>query len=154
MASTTRLSKKMKAMRKFILFFCLISLPILSFAQFTPSEKGLTIIVTDGTLDGIKSTVQPPSDMRYQDPIRPLGMTEGIQAGAFIDRPDYGMAGFILVFCVNDSIGEQQGTLVVNGQLFYGIYRLIRQKRSIDEEIPEGMTGFKLSGTVYFLGIS
>ena len=141
-------------MRNLMLSFFLLLIPILSFAQFTPTEKGLTIIVTDGTLDGVKSSIQPPSDLRYQDPIRPLGMTEAIQAGAFVDRPDYGIAGYLLVFCVNDSIGEQQGSLVVNGQLFYGVYRLIRQKRSIDEEIPEGMTSFRLSGTVYFLGIS
>ena len=141
-------------MRNLILSFILIGIPVLTFAQFTPAEKGLTIIVTDGTLDGNKSTVQPPSDLKYQDPIRPLGMADAIQAGAFIDRPDYGLTGFLLVFCVNDSIGEQQGTLVVNGQLFYGVYRLIRQKISVDEEVPEGMTSFRLSGTVYFLGIS
>ncbi|HHH49805.1 MAG TPA: hypothetical protein ENK52_02370 [Saprospiraceae bacterium] len=141
-------------MRNSIFSFILILLPIFSFAQFAPTEKGLTIIVTDGTLDGVRSTVQPPGDLRFQDPIRPLGMADAIQAGAFVDRPDYGLAGYILVFCVNDSIGDQQGSLVVNGQLFYGVYRLIRQKRSVDEEIPEGMTSFRLSGTVYFLGIS
>ena len=81
-------------------------------------------------------------------------MADAIQAGAFIDRPQYGLAGFILVFCVNDSISGQQGRLFVNGEMHRGIYRLIRQKISLDEEIPEGMLPYRLSGTVFFLGIS
>lgn len=142
-------------MRYLMMCLCALLLPSLAKAQFTRADStGLTIIVTDGTFVGRQSTVQPPSNIKFRDPIRPLGMADAIQAGAFVYRPEYGMTGFLLVFCVNDSIGDQQGTLVVNGQTFYGVYRLIRQKLAIDEEIPEGMTSFKLSGTVYFLGIS
>ncbi len=137
-----------------ILLTGLFLFPIFLTAQFTPTEKGLTILVTDGTLDGRKSEVQPPGDGEFGDLIRPLGMTAAIQAGAFVDRPIYGKSGFILIFCVNDSIGEQQGTLMVNGEIYYGVYRLIRQKFFIDEEIPEGMRPYQLGGTVYFLGIS
>lgn len=134
----------------------LLFLPMLLSAQFTPMEKGLTIIVTDGTDLGTDSPIQVegPNDRLLQDPIRPLGMTDAIQAGAFLERPTYGLAGFLLVFCVNDSIGEEQGTLDVNGETVKGVFRLIRQKFSLDEEIPPGMTTYRLSGTVYFLGIS
>ena len=141
-------------MRNLILFCSILFLPALVAAQFTPTDDGLTIIVTDGTQTGKKSTIQPPSNIAFQDTIKPLGMTDAIQAGAFLDRPEYGKAGFLLVFCVNDSIGDEQGTLIVNGEVFFGVYRLIRQKMTPDEEIPEGMTAFRLSGTVYFLGIS
>ncbi len=124
-------------------------------AQFAPTKKGLTIIVTDGTDAGKNSVLQPPdSTARFLDPIRPLGMADAIQAGAFIDRPQYGLTGFILVFCVNDAIGGEQGRLFVNGKVHKGIYRLIRQKISVDEAIPDGMLPYRLSGTVFFLGIS
>ena len=141
-------------MKLFIISTICLLLPILSQAQFTPSEKGLTIIVTDGTDGGKRSTQQPSDSTQFKDPIRPLGMTDAIQAGAFLERPAYGMTGFLLVFCVNDSIDDRQGVLNVNGEYFYGVYRLIRQKVSADEEIPEGMAPYRLSGTVYFLGIS
>ncbi len=141
-------------MRKSIFILSISFIPLLLSAQFAPTEKGLTIIVTDGTNEGKNSVVQPPSDVNLRDPIRPLGMTDAIQAGAFLERPAYGINGFLLIFCVNDSIGGQQGTLVVQGQVFNGVYRLIRQKMTPDEPIPEGMTTFRLSGTVYFLGIS
>ena len=81
-------------------------------------------------------------------------MAEAIQAGAFLDRPLFGVSGFLLIFCVNDSISGQQGDLVVNGETYKGVYRLIRQKLSPDEEVPQGMETYRLSGTVYFLGIS
>ena len=142
-------------MRNLILILASSFLPNLMLAQFTPSDNGLTIIVTDGTNNGKNSQPHPPSDVKLKDPIRPLGMTDAIQAGAFLERPDYGITGFILIFCVNDSIGgPQQGTLNVKGQIMNGVYRLIRQKITLSEEIPEGMTPFRLSGTVYFLGIS
>ena len=143
-----------KPMRNLILILISSFLPALLFAQFSPTDNGLTIIVTDGTNDGRNSQLQPPSDVNLQDPIRPLGMTDAIQAGAFLERPQYGINGFLLIFCVNDSIGGQQGTLNVKGQILNGVYRLIRQKCDPEEEIPEGMTPFRLSGTVYFLGIS
>ena len=142
-------------MRLLILLSCLcFTLSSLN-AQFSPTEKGLTIMVTDGTNIGRNSNLQPPNEETiYVDPIRPLGMSEAVQAGAFVERPIYGVSGFILVFCVNDSIGGQQGSLVVNGVEYKGIYRLIRQKLSPEEEIPNGMRSYRLSGTVYFLGIS
>ncbi|MEM9823838.1 MAG: hypothetical protein AAF985_22325 [Bacteroidota bacterium] len=142
-------------MRLLLLLGCLC-LTISSLeAQFTPTEKGLTIMVTDGTDIGKNSNVQPPNgETVYVDPIQPLGMSEAVQAGAFIDRPLFGVSGFLLVFCVNDSIGGEQGSLVVNGVEYKGIYRLIRQKLSPEEEIPNGMGAYRLSGTVYFLGIS
>ena len=143
-----------KPMRNLILILVVSFLPNLIFAQFSPTDDGLTIIVTDGTNDGRNSQLQPPSDVNLQDPIRPLGMTDAIQAGAFLERPDYGITGFILIFCVNDSIGGQQGTLDVKGQIMNGVYRLIRQKFIPNEAIPDGMTPFRLSGTVFFLGIS
>ena len=141
-------------MRNLILILFSSFLPCFVFAQFSPTDNGLTIIVTDGTNDGKNSQLQPPSDVKLRDPIRPLGMTDAIQAGAFLERPQYGITGFLLIFCVNDSIGGQQGTLNVKGQILNGVYRLIRQKMYADEPIPVGMTPFRLAGTVYFLGIS
>lgn len=141
-------------MRKLIFILSCNLLPYFVSAQFTPTENGLTIIVTDGTNDGRNSQLQPPSDIKLREPIRPLGMTDAIQAGAFLERPQYGINGFLLIFCVNDAIGGQQGTLNVKGQIFQGVYRLIRQKMYPEEPIPVGMTPFRLTGTVYFLGIS
>ncbi|MEO0340232.1 MAG: hypothetical protein AAF242_13600 [Bacteroidota bacterium] len=137
-------------------------LPNVSLAQFEATDQSnITIIVTDGTVSGKDSplnsnptgSVGGPTQ-KFGDPIRALGMSAGIQAGAFLDRPRYGKAGFFLVFCVSDSIGGQQGTLLVNGRAVKGVYRLIRQKLRKDEPIPKGMTTYKLGGTVYFLGIS
>lgn len=143
-------------MKNVIIVSLLLSLPLWCQAQFssTDTNEGLTIIVTDGTLGGQDSPLRPPSNLKYQDPIRPLGMEEAIQAGAFLTRPDYGKMGYLLVFCVGDKIGGQQGSLLVNGQIVKGVFRLIRQKLKRDEEIPEGMTSYRLKGTVYFLGIS
>jgi len=138
------------------LLLCFFLTPFIASAQFTVTDKtNLTIIVTDGTVSGKDSPLNPGSgDSEYTDPIRPLGMTQALQAGAFLDRPRYGKAGFLLVFCVSDSIGGMQGTLMVNGRAVKGVYRLIRQKLSIDEVTPKGMTTYILSGTVYILGIS
>ena len=141
-------------MKYISLLVALFTLPHFVQAQFTPMDRGLTIIVKDGTDSGLESTLQPPGDMRFLDPIRPLGMTEAIQAAAFLERPDYGLTGYLLVFCVNDSISGQQGEFFVDGESYFGVYRLIRQKLSAEEEIPEGMTTYYLSGTVFFLGIS
>lgn len=140
---------------KKLLFLLLLALPGMAFAQFTQMEKsGVTIIVTDGTYDSQHSPQRPPGDAKYTDPIRSLGMVDAIQAGAFTVRPKYGKVGYLLVFCVNDSVGGKQGVLEMDGNTYYGIYRLIRQKISIEEEIPEGMTSYRLKGTVFFLGIS
>lgn len=142
-------------MKRF-LFLLIGLLPLVAQAQFsgTQGEDGLMIVVTDGTYDAKHSPQRPPGNAKFKDPIRSLGMVDAIQAGAFTVRPDYGLVGFILVFCVNDTVGGKQGEYTMNGQTFKGIYRLIRQKLSLDEEIPEGMTSYRLSGTVFFLGIS
>ena len=147
--------KRKTTMRFIFSFLFLLFLPFLAQAQFSTAENGLTIIVTDGTEIGKKSIPQAPGfGEELVDPIRPLGMSDAIQAAAFLDRPVYGKAGFLLIFCVNDSIGDQQGILIVNGKVERGVYRLIRQKISIDEEIPEGMLPYRLSGKVYLLGLS
>jgi hypothetical protein len=124
-------------------------------AQFSPTEKSdLTIIVTDGTDKSRHSPQNPPDNSVFKDPIRPMGMVDAIQAAAFTERPQFGMAGFILIFCVNDTVGGKQGSLTMNGQTYKGIYRLIRQKSSPNEKVPAGMTIYRLEGTVFFLGVS
>jgi hypothetical protein len=141
-------------MKQILLVFTFF-LPGLVMAQFTQMEKSdISIIVTDGTYDSTHSQQRPPGNAKYQDPIRSLGMVDAIQAGAFTVQPKYGKVGFLLVFCVNDSVGGKQGTLEMSGNTYYGIYRLIRQKISLDEEVPEGMTSYRLKGTVFFIGIS
>ncbi len=142
-------------MKHITLLLLVALLPFAVQAQFSGStDDGLTIIVTDGTYQASDSPQRAPGNAEYRDPIRPLGMVDAIQAGAFLVRPRYGKVGFILIFCVNDSVGGKQGTLEMNGQTFQGIYRLIRQKIRPDEEIPAGMTTYRLGGTVFFLGIS
>lgn len=138
------------------LFFTLIFLiPIIATAQFSKVDQSqLSVIVTDGTYESTHSPQRAPGSAKYTDPIRSLGMADAIQAGAFTVRPKYGKVGFLLVFCVNDSVGDKQGTLELNGNTYYGIYRLIRQKLTLDEEVPEGMTSYRIIGTVFFLGIS
>ena len=81
--------------------FCCLLFPFFAQGQFTITDTtNLTIIVTDGTVSGKDSPLNPGGGSReYNDPIRPLGMTDAIQAGAFLDRPRYGKAGFLLVFC-------------------------------------------------------
>lgn len=157
-------------MKHFILFTALALFPALTFAQFKPMEKGLTIYVTDGTNTGTDSrgndVLRPKGydegsrrkkggdGARFTDIIRPLGMENSIQAAAFLERPTYGKLGFLLIFCVNDSIGGQQGYIEENGEIYYGVYRLVRPKSSDDEVVPKGMTGYKLSGLVFILGLS
>ena len=136
-------------------------------AQFLPDGKPLTIIVSDGTEGGRDSEVVTPRDvpqsydqipgqgLQFDDPIRPLGMKNCIQAAAFLERPDFGIKGYMLVFTLNDSIGGKQATLVAeDGREYKGVYRLIRQKLSADEPVPRGMTNFTVSGTFFLLGIS
>lgn len=154
-----------------------------SYAQFKKTEKGLTIMVTDGTEKGKNSKTKSGADIptsydyiqgkngkggkakannkkitknqiAFKDPIRELGMKESIQAAAFLERPKYGKIGFMLIFCVNDSIDGKQGTLNLHGKTYKGIYRLIRQKVSTKEPIPKGMTGYQIVGTFFLLGIS
>ena len=141
---------------KNFLVLLILCLPILAQAQFKGAEKdsGLTIIVTDGTYNAKNSPQRPPGNVKLRDPIRPMGMVDAIQIGAFVEKPTFGKAGYILIFCVNDAIGGKQGELTINGQTYRGIYRLIRQKMSLDEEIPEDAHPYRLSGTVFFLGIS
>ncbi|MEO0778216.1 MAG: hypothetical protein AAFW73_12545 [Bacteroidota bacterium] len=128
--------------------------PYFAFSQFIPTDDGLTIIITDGTEAGRKSVLAPPSDQTFQAPIRTLGMADAIQAGAFLIRPEYGLPGFFLIFCVNDSISDTQGSIEINGQTYRGVYRLIRQKAYLDEEIPEGMQAYRITGTIFLLGVS
>jgi len=130
-----------------------------AFGQFTPTnESKITIIVTDGTVSGKDSPLNPAGGAGegspFTDPIKALGMTDAIQAGAFLDRPRFGKAGFLLIFSVSDSIGGKQGTLMVNGRTVKGVYRLIRQKMRENEPMPKGMTTYRISGTIYILGIS
>ena len=141
---------------KRIFLFAALLLPLCLEAQFkgTDDSGGLTVVVTDGTYDANHSPQRPPGNAKYKDVIRPIGMVDAIQAGAFVERPKYGKVGFLLIFCVNDSVGGKQGSYTVNGQTYVGIYRLIRQKVKLDEEVPPGMTTYRLSGTVFFLGIS
>jgi len=140
---------------KNLMIILALLIPGMTFAQFSQMEKsGVSIIVTDGSFDSTHSPQRPPGNAKYQDPIRSLGMVDAIQAGAFTVRPRFGKTGYLLVFCVNDSVGGKQGTLEMDGNTYYGIYRLIRQKISIEEEVPEGMTSYRLKGTVFFLGIS
>lgn len=146
-------------------------------AQFKPSEKELLIIVTDGTDDGKNSEVVTPRDIPtsygdvgsggkggkttakgglvFTDPIRSLGMTDCIQAAAFLERPTHGKLGYMLIFSVNDAIGGKQATMTAqDGKTYKGVYRLVRQKSSSDESIPAGMTTYKVAGTFFLLGIS
>jgi len=139
--------------KKFLLILAAL-FPLLAYGQFSGTPKGnLTVIVTDGTYSTKNSPQRPPGG-KFKDPIHPLGMVDAIQAGAFLEKPDYGLEGFLLIFCVNESIGGNQGTLVINGETFRGVYRLIRQKMKANEEVPPGMTLYRLEGTVFFLGIS
>lgn len=159
-----------------LLLFAL--LPTLLSAQFKPTDKDdLTIKVTDGTDDGRHSELVkkdddanatkkngrdiptsydqiPEKPLVFQDTIRPLGMSDAIQAAAFIERPKFGLAGFLLIFCVNDSIGGMQGTYESNGETHKGVYRLIRQKFTPEEPIPRGMTPYTLGGTFFIIGVS
>lgn len=155
---------------KYLLTFCCAILVFSSVnAQFSPSEEDLMIIVSDGTVDGKHSKVVKKSDIpdsydqvttakggiTFTDPIRSLGMTDCIQAAAFLERPKFGKTGYMLIFSINDSIGGKQATLnAKDGQTYQGVYRIIRQKTSADEPVPAGMTGYSVSGTFFLLGMS
>jgi len=171
---------------KHILFcFCVLFACTAANAQFQIAEKGLTILVTDGTEAGRNSDLQAPGAFKLPEqvkgknagadiptsydqlsskgpqdafvldaPIRELGMTECIQAAAFLERPEYGKLGFMLIFSINDSIGGRQAVLEKNGVTYYGVYRLIRQKAANDEAVPTGMTSYQISGTFLLLGMS
>jgi len=151
-------------------------------AQFKSTEKGLTIIVSDGTEKGKHSKVSNGKDIPtsyeyisgkgkgkkgrnsaksksknqliFTDPIRELGMTDCIQAAAFLERPKYGKKGFMLIFSINDSIGGKQATMVRDGKSYKGVYRLVKQRTSSKESIPKGMTTYQVQGTFLLLGIS
>lgn len=160
---------------KYLFALCCTLLALTSAnAQFRVNEDGLMIMVSDGTDRSKHSKVVPPSDiptsydqvggkttqakgggMVFTDPIRSLGMTDCIQAAAFLERPVYGKVGFLLIFSINDSIGGKQATLTMqDGKTYKGVYRLIRQKTSSTEKPPAGMTTYKVEGTFFMLGIS
>lgn len=167
---------------RYLILCCLLFGFFSAHSQFKPTKKGLTIIVTDGTDNGknselsnergdiptsydhvsgksgatnSKSKRKPASNgIVFNDPIRELGMTNCIQAAAFLERPKYGKLGFMLIFSVNDAIGGQQATLVRNGKTYKGVYRLIRQKTSSEEPTPKGMATYRVEGTFFLLGIS
>lgn len=159
-------------MRYLLLFFGICFLSTSSFAQFKPTEEGLIILVSDGTEKGKNSELsskgdiptsydqigqrkgEPAAGVAFTDPIRELGMTDCIQAAAFLERPRYGKLGFMLIFSINDSIGGMQGTHTAAGKTYKGVYRLIRQKTSPSEEVPAGMTSYRIEGTFFLLGIS
>jgi hypothetical protein len=142
-----------------LLILVMLFLGLQAYGQFVPTDESkITIIVTDGTVSGKDSPLNPGGGAgvgsKFSDPIRALGMTDALQAGAFLDRPRFGKEGFLLIFSVSDSIGGKQGTLMVNGRAVKGVYRLIRQKLRKDEMIPKGMTTYRITGTIYILGIS
>jgi len=167
-------------MKYLSIFICLLFLCTSADAQFKLTEEGLTIIVTDGTESGRNSELRPPNELypkgktdkdvpdsydqmggRFEDgklvlkdPIRELGMADCIQAAAFLERPKYGITGFMLIFSLNDAIGGKQAELIKDGRTYYGVYRLIRQKLSSEEVVPVGMTSYQIAGTFLLLGIS
>lgn len=163
-------------MKYLLLSCCFLFASFSAQSQFKIDANGLTIIVTDGTDDGKNSAIAPRNDiptsyeqigggsrnksgtaknnLAFTDPIRSLGMTDCIQAAAFLERPQFGKVGFMLIFSLNDSIGGKQATLVQNGKTYKGVYRLIKQKTSSKEPIPKGMTSYKVEGTFLLLGIS
>ncbi len=163
-------------MRNLILLFAFLPITLIAQVEFKPAEQDrLTILVTDGTDSGRDSKIQPKgandktkdkmipksydmvegrTQMVFADPIKPLGMDDAIQAAAFLERPEYGRAGFMLIFSVNDSIGGKQGTYVANGVEYNGVYRLIRTKYTSQEPIPPGMAAYRIMGTIFILGVS
>jgi len=168
---------KKRIMKYLLLSACLLFFAFSAQSQFKVDANGLTIIVTDGTETGKNSEVISKSDIptsyeqiggagrkgtaktaegkiAFTDPIRSLGMTDCIQAAAFLDRPKYGKVGFMLIFSLNDCIGGKQATHSENVRTYKGVYRLIRQKTSSKEVVPKGMTTYKVEGTFLLLGIS
>ena len=156
------------------ILFCFFFISPSAFAQFQPADKGLIIKVSDGTDNGRDSKRRSPKGdvptsydqtgrqkgksvakgTPFTDPIRQLGMTDCIQAAAFLEKPQFGTSGFFLILSVNDSIGGEQGTHTVDGQTYKGVYRLIRQKSDVSESIPKGMTPYRIQGTFFILGVS
>ena len=154
-------------MRLLLTFCCALFVFTSAQAQFSPSGDDLMIIVSDGTVDGKHSKTVTKSDIpesydqitskgvQFTDPIRSLGMTDCIQAAAFLERPKFGKTGYMLIFSINDSIGGKQATLnAKDGQSYQGVYRIIRQKTNAEEPVPAGMTGYRVSGTFFLLGMS
>ncbi|MFK7770557.1 MAG: hypothetical protein AB8F94_00405 [Saprospiraceae bacterium] len=167
-------------MKYLVLSFCLLFISYTAQSQFQVDENGLTIIVTDGTDNGKNSEVFSKGDIPtsydqiksrpgsarsgksgsvrnaivFNDPIRSLGMKDCIQAAAFLERPKFGKMGFMLIFSLNDAIGGKQAIHTENGKTYRGVYRLVRQKTSSKEVVPQGMTTYKVEGTFLLLGMS
>ncbi|MFT4762526.1 MAG: hypothetical protein ACI9XO_003771 [Paraglaciecola sp.] len=160
-------------MKSLFVCYCILLAFTSANAQFQPTEKELMIMVSDGTDNGKNSNVVTPKDiptsydqvgggkmtskggLAFTDPIRSLGMTDCIQAAAFLKRPVYGKLGYLLIFSVNDAIGGKQAVYTApNGRTYQGVYRLVRQKSSSEEPTPAGMTNYKVIGTFFLLGIS
>ena len=166
-------------MRYLSLCICFLLALTSASAQFKSTKKGLTIIVSDGTEEGRNSDVLTSKDIptsydyvggksgkksaaaakkknevEFTDPIRELGMTDCIQAAAFLERPKYGKTGFMLIFSINDAIGGKQATLVKGGKTYKGVYRIVRQKTSAKEPTPKGMATYQVKGTFLLLGMS
>ena len=86
---------------KNLILALMVLCPALAMAQFQQVEKSpISIIVTDGTYDSTHSPQRAPGDAKYQDPIRSLGMTEAIQAGAMPICANLPVYGEILGDCV------------------------------------------------------
>jgi len=161
-----------------ILYFTLFAFTSIN-AQFSTEEEELMIMVSDGTDDGKHSNPIIPgeatapgtrakgaagskgkkspkkNELILNAPIRSLGMSNCIQAAAFLERPSHGILGFMLIFSINDSIGGRQASLTMpNGETYQGVYRIIRQKITDDEIVPKGMTTYNIAGTFFLLGIS
>ena len=159
-------------MKYFPLLFCLFLTSSSAFAQFQPTNEGLIIKVSDGTEKGKNSELSSKGDIptsydhvgrigaksanqpAFTDPIHEFGMSDCIQAAAFLERPEFGKAGFMLIFSLNDSIGGNQGTYTAGGKAYKGVYRLIRQKKSASEVVPSKMTSYRIEGTFFLIGSS
>ncbi|MEO1258860.1 MAG: hypothetical protein AAFZ15_08675 [Bacteroidota bacterium] len=159
-------------MKYFSLLFCLFVCSATAIAQFQPTQEGLIIRVSDGTERGRNSELSTKGDIptsydvidgkkgaaanqsAFTDPIYEFGMSNCIQAAAFLERPVFGKAGFMLIFSLNDSIGGNQGTYTAGGQTYKGVYRLIRQKTSPSEVVPPNMTSYRIEGTFFLIGSS
>ncbi len=165
---------------RYLLIFCFGIFASTSInAQFVTDEEELMIMVSDGTDEGKHSNPIIPgeatapgttakgattaqakkgekrNELVLDAPIRALGMTDCIQAAAFLERPSHGILGFMLIFSINDSIAGRQASLTMpDGKTYQGVYRLVRQKSSSDEKVPDGMTTYSVEGTFFLLGVS
>ena len=160
-----------KSMKYLLLLFCLV-LTSSTIAQFQHTKEGLIIRVSDGTEKGKNSELSTKNEIptsydqvgsvgansgtqpEFTDPIHEFGMSDCIQAAAFLERPEFGKTGFMLIFSLNDSIGGNQGIYNAGGKTYKGVYRLIRQKISPTEAIPPNMTSFRIEGTFFLIGSS